>query len=135
MTASLRRRGLTLTALVAILCVSATGPARATSFQATLSAIKFNARPGQVLSGAFRLTLDKDQKKTRFHSHTEDWWRSEDGKQSFYTEPGSHDRSCGNWITINPVEAEVLPDETLTIRLTVAVASDAKPGGYWCALT
>jgi len=130
----LRRRGLALSALVGILCTPAT-PAQATSFQATLTAIKFNARPGQVLSGAFRLTLDKDQRKTRFHSHAEDWWRSEDGKQSFYTEPGSHERSCGTWVTINPVEAEALPDETLIIRLTVAVAPDAKPGGYWCALT
>jgi len=131
----LRWSGPRFAALASAVCVLTMTPAQAISFKATLTAIKLNARPGQVLNSAFRLTLDKDQPKTRFRSHAEDWWRSEDGKQSFYAEPGSHERSCGKWVTINPVEAEALPDEALVIRLTVAVAPDAKPGGYWCALT
>jgi len=135
MKAVLRTSGVRAVALAAVLCVLAITPAHATSFKATLTAIKLNARPGQVLNSSFRLTLDKDQPKTRFKSHAEDWWRSEDGKQSFYAEPGTIERSCGKWVTINPVESEALPDETLIIRLTVSVAPDAKPGGYWCALT
>lgn len=122
-------------ALVAALCAIAVSPARAISFRATLTAIKLNARPGQVVNSSFRLTLDKDQPKSRFKSHAEDWWRSEDGKESFYAEAGTITHSCAKWVTINPVEAEVLPDETLVIRLTVAVAPEAQPGGYWCALT
>jgi acyl-CoA hydrolase len=65
----------------------------------------------------------------------EDWWRSEDGTQSFYREPGTLTRSCGRWVTLNPVEVEVLPGETMTTRLTVKVSSEAEPGGYWCVLT
>jgi hypothetical protein len=135
MQALLRMSGFRRVVLAALLCVVAITPAHAISFKATLTAIKLNARPGQVLNSSFRLTLDKDQPKTRFKSHAEDWWRSEDGKQSFYAEPGTIERSCGKWVTINPVESEALPDQTLVIRLTVNVAQDAQPGGYWCALT
>jgi hypothetical protein len=109
--------------------------AKAVTFTATLSSIKIVARPGQVLTREFRLTLDKDQVKTRFTSHMQDWWRSEDGATSFYKEPGTLTRSCGKWVTLNPVETEVLPGATMITRLTVSVSPDAVPGGYWCVLT
>lgn len=38
-------------------------------------------------------------------------------------------------MTLNPVEAEVLPGETMTTRLTISVSPEAEPGGYWCVLT
>jgi hypothetical protein len=110
-------------------------PVSAVSFKATLSSLKISARPGEVQTREFRLTLDRDQPKTRFKAHTQDWWRSEDGLQSFYAEPGTLTRSCGRWVTLNPVEADVLPGDTMTTRLTVSVPTDAKPGGYWCVLT
>lgn len=121
--------------VAAILLVVAHFPVEAVSFKATLNSIKLYGRPGQVLTSAFRLTLDGDQPKTRFKAHMQDWWRSEDGAQSFYREPGTLSRSCGRWVTLNPVETEVLPGETMTIRLTIAVSPEAEPGGYWCVLT
>jgi hypothetical protein len=121
--------------LAGVLVLAACTPAGAVSFKATLSSIKLNARPGQILTSAFRLTLDPDQPKTRFRAHMQDWWRSEDGAQSFYAEPGTLGRSCGRWVTLNPVEVDVLPGETMTTRLTVSVSSEAEPGGYWCVLT
>jgi hypothetical protein len=110
-------------------------PVAAVSFKATLSSLKISARPGEVQTREFRLTLDRDQPKTRFKAHMQDWWRSEDGSQSFYAEPGTLTRSCGRWVALNPVEADVLPGETMTTRLTVSVPSETKPGGYWCVLT
>jgi hypothetical protein len=118
-----------------ILALAAHATVDAVSFKATLSSIKLHARPGQVLTSAFRLTLDPDQPKTRFRAHMQDWWRSEDGTQSFYKEPGTLRRSCGRWVTLNPVEAEALPGQTMTTRLTIAVSPEAEPGGYWCVLT
>lgn len=118
-----------------LLLAAAHAPADAASFKATLSSIKISARPGQVLTREFRLTLDPDQPKTRFKAHMQDWWRSEDGAHSFYAEPGTLARSCGRWVTLNPVEVDVLPGETMTTRLTVSVSSEAEPGGYWCVLT
>ena len=121
--------------LASALALAVQAPVAAVSFTATLSSIKITARPGEVQTREFRLTLDADQPKTRFKSHMQDWWRNEDGTQSFYREPGTLAQSCGRWVTLNPVEVEVLPGETLTTRLTVTVSSEAEPGGYWCVLT
>lgn len=125
------RRVLTVCGLLLAAC----SPVSATSFTATLTSIRITARPGEVQTREFRLTLDKGQVKTRFKAHVEDWWRSEDGTQSFYREPGTLTRSCGRWVTLNPVEVDLSPGETMTIRLTVAASSEAEPGGYWCVLT
>ena len=108
---------------------------RPLSFQATLDAIKITVQPGQVATRQFRLTLDRDQRPTQFKARVEDWWRSEDGKQSFYATPGTLQRSCGEWVSINPVEATVQPGDTLTIRITVSMPVEVQSGGFWCALT
>jgi hypothetical protein len=105
------------------------------SFQATLDSIKFDAQPGQVVTRQFKLTLDANQPETRFRARIEDWWRSEDGAQSFYGEPGKLRHSCGRWVSLNPVESTVAPGETLVIRISVAIPSEMASGGYWCALT
>ncbi len=105
------------------------------SFQATLESIKADAQPGQVLTRQFRLTLDANQRETRFKARIEDWWRSEDGSQSFFGEPGKLQHSCGRWVSLNPVESSVRPGETLTIRITVAIPTEMASGGYWCVLT
>jgi hypothetical protein len=110
-------------------------PVAAVTFTATLTSLKISARPGEVVTREFRLTLDRDQSKTRFKAHMQDWWRSEDGAQSFYADPGTLARSCGRWVALNPVETDVLPGETMTTRLTVSVPSELTPGGYWCVLT
>jgi hypothetical protein len=124
--------------IVFVACVvvfAACSPVGAASFTATLTSLKISARPGEVQTREFRLTLNQDQLKTRFKAHMQDWWRSEDGAQSFYDEPGTLTRSCGRWVTLNPVEVDVLPGETMTTRLTVRVSSEAEAGGYWCVLT
>jgi hypothetical protein len=117
------------------LAFAAPTPVAAVSFKATLTSLKITARPGEVQTREFRLTLDPDQLKTRFTAHMQDWWRSEDGTQSIYEEPGTLARSCGRWVALSPVEIEVMPGETMTTRLTVSVPSVLVPGGYWCVLT
>lgn len=121
--------------LACVLLLLAVPAAQAVSFKATLSSMKLVARPGQVLTREFRLTLDADQPKTRFKAHMQDWWRSEDGAKSFYRDPGTLTRSCGRWVTLNPAEVDVLPGKTMVTRLTVSVSPEAEAGGYWCVLT
>jgi hypothetical protein len=121
--------------LAAFFVLGEHAPVHGVTFNATLTSIKIVARPGQVFTREFRLALDPDQQKTRFHAHMQDWWRSEDGTESFYKEPGTLARSCGPWVTLNPVETDVLPGATMITRLTVSVSPEAKPGGYWCVLT
>jgi hypothetical protein len=107
----------------------------ALKFTAGLDAIQIDGTPGRVFTRLFHLTLDKHEPRTQFKVHLEDWWRSADGKQSFYRAPGTLPTSCGPWTSINPVEAAVDPGAALNVRVSVAIPNDAKPGGYWCALT
>jgi hypothetical protein len=123
--------GLALAGLV--LFVS--GPGLALSFHFSSGSIKIYARPGQVVNREFTLTLAKGEEPTHFKAHVEDWWRSEDGKQSFYREPATLKRSCAGWVRLNPVEAAAQPEETLKVRVSVVIPEGAGPGGYWCALT
>lgn len=110
----------------------------ALKFKSALTSIKIEGKPGQLVNRDFQLTIDKEEKLTYFKAHLEDWWRSEDGKQSFYREPGTAgapSRSCASWIKLNPVAAAVVPGGTLYVRVSVSIPVNVKPGGYWCALT
>lgn len=122
-----------------VMLAQATAPAsqapRPLTFSATLTSIKADARPGQVLTRQFQLTLDPGQRRVHFKAKVEDWWRSPDGQQSFYAEAGTLKRSCGPWASVNPVESAVSGGETLTVRITLAVPPELPSGGYWCVLT
>jgi hypothetical protein len=122
-------------ALLAMAVAPANQAAEGLSFQATVDSIKINGRPDQVVTRQFRLTLDSKQRQTHFKARVEDWWRSEDGRQSFYGAPGTLQHSCAKWVSLNPVESAVHPGATLTIRITVAIPAELRGGGYWCALT
>jgi hypothetical protein len=121
--------------LVALPFVAAGQSPAGLVFTATLDAIKISGRPGQVVTRQFRLTLDPNQPLTHFKARAEDWWRSEDGRQSFYAEPGTLKRSCGNWVSLNPRESAIGAGETLVVRITVSIPVEPRAGGYWCALT
>jgi hypothetical protein len=129
------RRMIAAGALVAVAFAVTARPADAVTFTATLNAIKISAQPGQVITRPFELTLHPDQPRTVFTARAEDWWRSEDNTQSFYAPPGRLRRSCGSWVSVNPMEAAVDPGGTLKVRITVAVPTEVENGGYWCALT
>lgn len=105
------------------------------TFNATLGAVRIAARPGDVYTRQFQLSLDANQPRAQFKAHFEDWWRSEDGRESFYAPPGAIRQSCSSWATANPVESAVEPGGTLVVRYTIAVPLEIEPGGYWCALT
>jgi hypothetical protein len=107
----------------------------AVTFNASFSPIKIAAKPGQVLTTNYRLALDDADPRTHFKVEVQDWWRSEDGRQSFYAPAGSISRSCGHWVSANPMEATVSGGQALQIRLTVSIPQDVQPGGYWCALS
>ena len=126
-------RAATLVAVAAAAFIAS--PAEAVTFNAAFAPIRISAKPGQVLTTSYRLGLDEADPRTHFKVDVQDWWRSEDGRQSFYAPAGSISRSCGHWVSANPMEATVAGGESLNIRLTVSVPQDVQPGGYWCALS
>lgn len=132
------KNGALSTTLIAFFLLGCLRVTPALTFSSNFESVKIEANPGQVISRHFRLVLTQDDNKTFFKARTEDWWRSEDGKQSFYREPGSPgapSRSCAKWVKLNPMEMGVEPGGTLDVRLSVSVPNDVKPGGYWCVLT
>jgi hypothetical protein len=110
-------------------------PPAGLTFNATLGSIRLQARPGDVYTRQFQLSIDARQHRTHFKAHFEDWWRSENGRESFYAPPGTLHHSCAAWATANPVESAVEPGDTMVVRFTIAVPREVVTGGYWCALT
>jgi hypothetical protein len=110
-------------------------PAAAVTINASFAPIRLTAKPGEVLTAAYQLKLQDGEPTARFKAEIQDWWRSEDGQQSFYAKAGSLGRSCGLWVVATPKESAVSGGEALQVRLTVTVPATVKPGGYWCALT
>jgi hypothetical protein len=121
--------------LLAILPLLGRVPAWAIAFTSSFESIKIDGRPGETVNRQFQLRLAPGGKRVHFKARTEDWWPSEDGSRSFYRPAGTLPRSCGPWITLNPVETAVDPGGILEIRVTAAIPRAARPGGYWCVLT
>jgi hypothetical protein len=130
------RRGVPVPIVLASLaCAALPRAAAAATIQASFAPIRVTARAGQIITTSYELKLEAGQPPAHFKAEIQDWWRSEDGRQSFYAPAGTVRRSCGNWIAANPQEAGVSAGEPLRVRLTITVPNDVKPGGYWCALT
>lgn len=105
------------------------------SLTATPDSIRISGRPGQVVTRQFQLTLGSNQPRVHFKAHVDDWWRSEDGRQSFYAEGGTLRRSCAKWVSLNPRESPLSAGDTLVVRLSISIPKETRPGGYWCVLT
>jgi hypothetical protein len=123
------------TILLAAAGLLAAAHGSAVQFTSSFSPIRIGARPGQVVTRTFQMRLTQKSEGARFKARAEDWWASEDGKQSFYQPAGTLPRSCAPWVSLNPAETSVEPGGTLEIRVTTAVPADATGGGYWCVLT
>ena len=97
-------RGLVAAAAAALVVLQPAGAA-AVTIKASFAPIRVSARPGQLLTTAYELKLQEGEPGAHFKVLVQDWWRSEDGQQSFYAPAGSLDRSCGRWVSLNPGEA------------------------------
>lgn len=109
--------------------------AAAVTIQASFTPIKVTARPGQTITTSYELKLQAGEPGARFKVDVQDWWRSEDGQQSFYVAAGSLSRSCGKWVSANPREASVAGGDTLHVQLSIEIPEGVRAGGYWCALS
>lgn len=123
------------TILVSALLLLQAGVAAGIEFTSSFESIRMQARPGQSLTRSFQLRLGPGAERVHFQARVEDWWQSEDGSKSIYREAGTLARSCGRWISLNPVETAVDPGGVLEVRVSAAVPPEAPAGGYWCVLT
>ena len=121
--------------LMAAAAILSAAPADAVTITASFAPIRITARPGELVTSSYSLKVAAGEPSAHFKADIQDWWRSEDGRQSFYAAAGSLGRSCGKWVAASPREAAVAGGDTLQVRLTITVPPDTKAGGYWCALT
>jgi len=123
--------------MMAVVAAATLAPAAAgaVTIQASFTPIRVTAQPGQIVTTSYELKLQAGEPGAHFKVDVQDWWRSEDGQQSFYAAAGSLGRSCGRWVSANPRESSVAGGETLRVRLSIEVPADVRPGGYWCALS
>jgi hypothetical protein len=70
---------------------------------------------------------------TRVTVSLNDWTMAGDGQVSF-TRPGVNINSASSWIVFSPADAIVTPGKTNSIRVTITVPVDAKPGDHTVAL-
>ena len=88
--------------------------------------------PGASYSGTLRLVNEGELVRVRtslldFHLNAE---------QSPQFEPNLAEEaaySCRNWMTVNPMEAELNVKGEMPIRYTLRVPADAQPRSYYCA--
>lgn len=137
MASSVRRIRVPLFSSVAVvgMLLMQSASAAAVTIKASFAPIRVTARAGEVLTTKYELKLQEGEPAAHFKVDIEDWWRSEDGQQSFYAPAGSIGRSCGRWVSVNPRESTVAGGATLEVRLTITVPEGVKPGGYWCAIS
>jgi len=90
---------------------------------------------GKEQSGMLTLSSDSGD-KVRVRAEALDFWIDQDQTPQFETRlPSEAGFSCRDWVSVNPVEAEVAPLKQMKIRYTVRVPAAAEsPRGYHCAI-
>jgi hypothetical protein len=109
-------------------------PAAAQKVGLGMSPMRMELRlaPGASYSGTLRLVNEGELVRVRtsvldFHLDTE---------QNPQFEPSlsqEADYTCRNWLTVNPMEAEIDAKGEIPVRYTLRVPADAQPRSYYCA--
>jgi hypothetical protein len=74
-----------------------------------------------------------EAKPTRLVTNLGDWNISKDGKPQFYPSNSQPNSAC-SWMIFSPSEINVIPNKSNSIRVTISVPSDAKPGDHTAIL-
>lgn len=96
--------------------------------------INFNLANGQ--SEAQTITISNgSSKKVQFRTYLNDWIRDTVGGHAYY-DPGTLDRSCSNWVTLDKNFIELEPGETaqLTVQIRVPDSAGATSKMRWSML-
>ena len=97
--------------------------------------LEMKMTPGKEQSGVLTLSSDSTD-KVRVRAEALDFWIDQDQTPQFETRlPSEAGFSCRDWVSVNPVETEVVPLKQVNIRYTVRVpATVDSPRGYHCAI-
>ena len=125
-----RNRALTLilTGLALALCL----PAQVGLGLAPMR-LEMRLAPGQQRSGALTLT-NESYGKSRIRTELLGFFIDSSGTPQFgrsLVEAAEY--SCEQWLAVNPMEIELAPNETTTVRYTIRVPQEVSNRGFHCA--
>jgi hypothetical protein len=95
--------------------------------------LEMNPAPRAVQSGLLTLTNETDKAVRVRASLLEFFIDDTDTPQFAASLPAEASVSCRSWMSLNPMEFEVAPKRSATIRYTLRVPAAAAQGSYQCA--
>lgn len=96
--------------------------------------VELPMRPGTAASGALHLGNDANT-KVRAAAELLDFFIDATGTPQFERNaPAESEYSCRRWLTINPMEMELVPNGNVLVRYTVRVPQNAPERSYQCAV-
>jgi P pilus assembly chaperone PapD len=118
--------------IVAAAAIALGGHATAASAQVSVEAtplrIEIQAEPGGSHTQAITLT-NPGKDPVRVKASIADWYLSRDGAPQF-EEPSQRPYAAAAWVRFAPPELTLEPGKQGTVRFTLTVPPDVKPGGY-----
>lgn len=103
----------------------------AQDFEVAPVLIGFNANPGEIQTRKVNL-INHSSKPQKYTFKLSDYVLDKDGNKKSVP-PGSSNRSCTDWITINPAFIELNPNQSATIDVLITVPKDGF-ATKWCMI-
>ena len=117
-------------ALAVALAIVSGAPARAQSaVEVSPPVLLHEGGTGGPVDGAFTVK-NPSRVPLRVRVYLSDWHYRGDGTPN-YLDPGSVPRSLASYVTFNPAELLLDPEESAEVRYTVDLPPDVDPGSYW----
>jgi len=96
--------------------------------------VEMNLAPGAQRNGSLAIAND-GKEPGRFRTEILDLSIDKEAVPQFEKDiPAEAEYSCRNWVTVNPMEAEIAAGAQMPIRYTFRVPAGAPPRTYHCAL-
>jgi hypothetical protein len=95
--------------------------------------VEADARPAGVVSGPLTLS-NESSARVRFRAELLDFYIDDSATPQFSRAfARENEYSCRNWLSLNPMEAEIEPGNNVTVRFTLSLPPNTASRGYHCA--
>jgi hypothetical protein len=118
--------------LIFLMLATAAGSGRGVGFMVTPPRYDLTLAAGHSQTYTITIVNTDSTKTVRLQAQVLDWTMKPNG-QLVYSKSGSLERSCSQWIEVNPTEFEVPPSSNQEARFTVT-APESTFGSYWAML-
>lgn len=95
--------------------------------------LELKATPASQQTGVLRL-INESSLATRYRTEVLDYYVDDEGLPQYARDfPKESQFSCRQWLTINPMESELLPGGQVSVRFTMRVPEGIPERSYHCA--